>query len=257
MILYKHLLSTLVAIIVFGGSVFANDLLAPDSVLVYNEKIVIVENGDAEVTVTVHVAATEPGTYIVPLNSQKAQNVTQVTRSPVQISVVEDRGVKFLGVTFPEDPAGINEPIVLTYNLPGFYVYEKQRKDNLGRIRFSYTFDNTVPANIKEYMLTVLFIDPYNVHFVGELTNIVRGRSSSFDAINVITDHDLGKRGFRVIKEDLAYRKSSSIRVELVARSVSVLFLLALLAFGAWAVFYYRDHLEDTGEERQLVKGLE
>ncbi len=257
MILYKHLLSTLVAIIVFGGSVFANDLLAPDSILVYNEKIVIVENGDAEVTVTVHVAATEPGTYIVPLNSQKAQNVTQVTRSPVQISVVEDRGVKYLGVTFPEDPADINEPVVLTYNVSGFYVYEKQRKDNLGRIRFSYTFDNSVPANIKDYMLTVFFIDPYNIHFVGELTNIVRGRSSSADAIDIIKDHDLGKRGFRIKKEDLGFKKSSSIRVELVERKRSALFLILLLAFGAWAVFYYRDHLEDTGEEKQLVKGLE
>jgi hypothetical protein len=257
MILYKHLLSTLVAIILFGGSVFANGLQAPDSIMVYTEKIVIAESGDAEVTVTLHVAASEPGTYIVPLNSQRAKDVTQITRSRVQVSVVEHMGVKYLGVTFPEDPAEINEPVVLTYQLSGFYVFEKQRKDNLGRIRFSYTFDNSVPAKISAYTLTVLFADPYNVHFVGELTNIVRGRNSSADAIDIINDHELGMRGFRIKKEDLGYKKSSSIRVELIAWNRSVLFLLVLLAFGAWAVYYYRDHLVDDGEEKQLVKGLE
>ena len=254
-----HLFFSLVILVVGAGSSAALDVMPPDSIITYTEHIVIPEDGTAEVTVTVQLAVSETGKFIVPLNLPKAENFTQVSDNQVRAEIINARGIKYIGFTVDEEPPGPDEVFTFTYTIPGFYVYADKRKDRLGRIRFRYSFHNSVASKIAHYKLTVLFTEGYDVHFVDALTNIIRGRSSDADDINIVADTERGKRGFNIEKKDLKFSEHARIQVEITDLEPAWPFLVLLLAFGAWAVFYYRDHLkEDEGDEgeKQLVKGL-
>ncbi len=256
--LVKHMLFSLVILVVGAGSSAALDVLPPDSIITYTEHIVIPEDGTAEVTVTVKLAVSETGKFIVPLNLPKAENFTQVSDNQVRAEIINARGIKYIGFLVEDDIPDAEEVFTFTYAVPGFYVYEDQRVDRLGRIRFRYNYHNSVASKISYYKLTVLFEEAYDVHFVGALTNIIRGRSSDADDIQIVADQERGKRGFYIEKKDMIFSEHARIQVEITDQEPAWPFLALLLAFGAWAVYYYRDHLKegDDEEEKQLVKGL-
>ncbi len=256
--LVKHMFYSLVILVVGAGSSAALDVMPPDSILTYTEHIVIPEDGTAEVTVTVQIAVSEIGKFIVPLNLPKAENFTQVSDNQVRAEIINARGIKYIGFTVDEELPDSEEVFTFTYTIPGFYVYADKNQDRLGRIRFRYSFHNSVASKIAYYKLTVLFAESYDVHFVGALTNIIRGRSNDADDIHIIADRERGKRGFFIEKKDVKYSEHARIQVEITDKEPGWPFLVLMLAFGAWAIFYYRDHLkEEDGEEKQLVKGLD
>lgn len=259
MALYKYFLSMLTAVILFSGTAFAgsHSVQVPDSIMIYHEKMVIAENGDAEVHVHVQIGASEPGRYIVPLNASRPQNLQMVSHPEIGVKVHREHGIRFIALDIQEVDQPVTDVLRVKYTLPGYYVFDEQRKDALGRIRFSYRFTNSVNPALNEYKFTVLFAQPYNIHFIGATRNIVRGRSSDFDAIDIYRDKDTGMNGFTVTKEDMRFGRPSSIRAEIKDHSPSFLFLLAMLVFAGWGFWYYRGHLEETDEEKQLVKGLE
>ncbi len=257
--LLKHMFFSLVIVVVGAGSSAALDVMPPDSIITYTEHIVIAEDGTAEVTVTAQIAVSEAGKFIIPLNLPKGENFTQASDNEVRAEIINARGIKYIGFTVEDAAPDPDEVFTFTYTIPGFYVYEEMRKDRLGRLRFRYSFHNSVASKIAYYKLTVLFAEGYDVHFVDALTNIIRGRSNDADDIHIIADEERGKRGFYIEKQDMKFSEHARIQVEITNLKPAWPFLVLMLAFGAWSLYYYRDHLkeeEGDGGEKQLVKGL-
>ncbi len=255
--LVKHLLFSLVILVVGAGSSAALDVMPPDSIITYTEHIVIPEDGTAEVTITAQIAVNEIGKYIIPLNLPKAENFTQVSDNEVHAEIINARGIKYIGLFVEDTIPDPEEVFTFTYTIPDFYVYEDISKDRLGRIRFRYSFHNSVASEILFYKLSVLFEESYDVHFVDALTNIIRGRSSDADDIQIVADQERGKRGFYIEKRNMEFSEHARIQVEITEQDPALALLVLFIVFGAWAMYYYRDHLkEEDGDEKQLVKGL-
>lgn len=254
---FKYLAIPLMAVLIFlmPSIAYGAELQIPAEIVHYAEEIDIKSDGKALVNIEIQITGDQPGTYIVPLGNKDAENLRVVSPRNVEANIVSDKGVKFIGLTFSNTPRG--ETVQLSYVIPKLINFSEASRDNLGRVRFRYGFQNSVSTTIDMYELKVLFPAPYKVHFSGEIMNIARARSSNADSMQVLYGEDQ-RGGFLITKEGLRYGQTSSHTLETTDKSqFSFIFAFMLLLFAVWSLIYYKDRLVDTGEEKKLVKSFD
>ncbi len=253
---YKYLVCIVALVLLLPSIVYGAELQAPDEIVRYSENIDAQNDGTAIVDIEVQIVADTPGTYIVPLGTSKAEDFKVVSPASVTGSIVDDKGVKYIGLTFSDAPS--EETVVhLQYIKPDFVNFNEAKKDNLGRVRVRYGFQNSISTTIDKYELSLLLPAPYKVHFSGEIMNVARERSSNADTMEILFTED-ERGGFAITKKDLKYGSISSHTVETTDRAqFHWLFALGLLVFAVWSLVFYKDRLIDTGAEKNLVKSFD
>ncbi len=251
----KYLVCLVALVLLLPSIAYGAELQAPDEIVRYSEHIDAQDDGTAVVDIEVQIVADTPGTYIVPLGTSKAEDFKVVSPVSVTGNIVSDKGVKYIGLTFSDAPS--EETVVqLQYINPSFVNFNEAGKDNLGRVRVRYGFQNSISTTIDKYELSLLLPPPYKVHFSGEIMNVARERSSNADTMEILLTE--GRGGFTITKKDLKYGSTSSHTVETTDRAqFHWLFALGLLVFAVWSLLFYKDRLIDTGAEKNLVKSFD
>lgn len=253
---YKYLVFIVALFLLLPSIAFGAELLVPDEIVRYSEYVDTQNDGAAVVDVEVQIVADSAGTYILPLGDSKAEDFKVISPSSVTGSIVSDKGVKYIGLTFSDAPKE-DTVVQMQYTNPEYINFNEAKKDNLGRVRVNYAFQNSISTSIDLYELTLMLPAPYKIQFSDEIMNVARERSSNADTMEVLlTDDERG--GFAITKKDLKYGQTSSHRVETTDRAqFHWLFALGLFAFAVWSLYYYKDRLIDTGAEKKLVKSFD
>jgi hypothetical protein len=131
------------------------------------EKIILESTGAARVETSVKFAKAEAGTLLIPSSFKSVDGLKVEGATGASAALTEKDGVRVFAVTLSEAPKEKQE-IKLSFTVPDFYDWKKEKVKDFGNRGLQYRFLNTLPNKVQSYAMELVLPPGFIVNTVEE-----------------------------------------------------------------------------------------
>jgi len=201
------------------------------------EKIALDASGAAKVEIAVKLAKAEPGTLLVTTGFKTADGLKIEGLAGATVALAEKDGVRVFAITTPVAPSE-KDPVKLSFTVPGFYDWKKEKVADFGNRGLEYRFLNTLPTRVQSYAMELMLPAGYVVNTVEDSMPKLTSKSPA-PPYQIVRNGD--QYGIAIKASKLGVGDFSMVRIRFKDGNKSTGFLLAGLAVCALYLIGFRD----------------
>lgn len=202
-----------------------------------NERIAVNAAGVATVEVTVKMAKAEPGTLLVPTSFKTADGLKIDGLPGASVVLTDKDGVRSFAINTPVAPAE-KEAVKLSFTVPGFYDWKKEKVADFGNRSLEHRFLNTLPTRVQSYAMELMLPAGYVVNTVEDSNPKLTSKSPA-PPYQILRNGDQYGIGIKASK--LGIGDTSFVRIRFKDGSRSMAFLFGGLALCGIYLVGFRD----------------
>jgi hypothetical protein len=229
--------------IIFPLCVLAVGLLLPwaagagPDVTSLSEKIALDASGTAKVEVAVKLAKTEAGTLLIPTSFKSADGLKIDGLPGATVALTDNGGARAFAITTPVAPAE-KEAVKLSFTVPGFYDWKKEKVSDFGNRGLEYRFLNTLPLKVQSYAMELMLPAGYVVNTVDDSNPKLTSKSPA-PPYQILRKGD--QSGIAIKASKLGIGDTSFVKIRFKESEKSMAFLFGSLALCGLYLVGFRD----------------
>jgi hypothetical protein len=200
-----------------------------------SEKIEMDATGAAKVKIAARLAKAEPGTLLIPTSFKAVEGLKIDGLAGASVALTEKDGVRSFAITTPVAPSE-KEPVMVSFSVPGFYDWKKEKVADFGNRGLEYRFLNTLPTRVQSYSMQLMLPPGYVVNTVEDSLPKLTSKSPS-PPYQIVRSGD--QYGISIKSSKLGVGDYCMVRIRFKDGSKSTAFLMSgLLLAGVYLIAF-------------------
>jgi hypothetical protein len=212
-----------------------------------DEKAILEPSGTLKVVTTVKITKAEAGPLLVPTGFKRAEEIKVEGLPGATASYSNQGGARAFVITAPAAPTE-KDLVKLSFTVPGFYDWKKEKVADFGNRTLEVRFQNTLPTKVQAYSMELMLPPKYVVNTIDDSSPKLTSKSP---VPPFKTVHKDGAYGIGIKASKVEIGDSCFLKIRFKEGSRSGVFLAACLGVCVLYLFGFRHLIGVDGRAEQ------